>query len=88
MIILPNTVADGYQTHICVNVQKKNKTSNNWLTNLHNQQVKKLIIEKEIKMSPNAKVSKNNKRKRSYITSYNNLNKYFKKSNENFMTKM
>ncbi|XKL63805.1 hypothetical protein PGB90_006169 [Kerria lacca] len=56
MIILPNTVADGYQTHICVNVQKKNKTSNNWLTNLHNQQVKKLIIEKEIKMSPNAKV--------------------------------
>lgn len=75
--MLPNAVIDGYQTHICAEVEKHRDLTNNWLTNIHHQQIKKLVMEKQIK--------KVVKRKRSTsISPCNNLTKYFKRSNKNF----
>lgn len=71
MILLPNAAVDGYQTHICVAVQKHRDSTSNWLSNIHNQKMKKADVDKQIKKGVKRKKS-------SSMSPCNSLTKYFK----------
>lgn len=83
---LPNSVIDGSQIHTCCAIERKPIIIRNWLTNLHSQKTKDSSPQELLKTPSPISKAKNKKRKRTSMSPGNNLNKYFRKQDENLST--